>query len=462
MLKMISKNVIKYVFTVIVLCCIYIVLLTVTGLIPQEALEENVRRSSEEILDMSRSKYMGISYQREYLCFFNEALITNISYSVDNSSPFLSSMLARRNYIKERVVKEYPDASYDFIILSDENADISNHYDLMESAGSFTTDIAQEQYFYDMMHNDSPLESYEYSRYWHGYMVFLRPLLLFFDHSQIQIISAVVTFILCATFLFFIYRKFHLAYAITFAFGFLCINLHLATLCINEILVFDIAIFFSIYLLLRYEKIKDIGLLFLIAGSFTCFFDLLTAPIVTLGIPLTVYCLLSYKEEKKFTLRMVEYIKILLCWSFGYLGTWFIKWLVLCLFCNRNIFMQVIEQIQFRSSAILYGNEKFTELKVIQKQFNENFGMYRTCAVFILMCIYLIIEVNKNKTLTKNTIKNNAIQCIFFFFTMCLPFIWYSIVKEHSSFSFHFFTYRILIIFILNIQIIALKIFNNH
>ena len=48
---------------------------------------------------------------------------------------------------------------------------------------------------------------YEYFRYWHGYMIFLRPLLVFFNYSEIRVILVLVITLLAILLVFFTYKK---------------------------------------------------------------------------------------------------------------------------------------------------------------------------------------------------------------------------------------------------------------
>lgn len=55
---------------------------------------------------------------------------------------------------------------------------------------------------YEQMANDfssAPTEVKSYYRYWHGYVIFLRPLLAIFNYQQIRIINTIVHIILLIT-----------------------------------------------------------------------------------------------------------------------------------------------------------------------------------------------------------------------------------------------------------------------
>src|SRR5699024_5922954 len=77
--------------------------------------------------------------------------------------------------------------------------------------------------------------------------------------------------------------------------------------------MFYIMFISMIVLLLYHEKIEENNLelyIFFVIGSITSFLDLLTVPLISLGIPLTTYMLLiQNKENKKSTIQLNNNIK---------------------------------------------------------------------------------------------------------------------------------------------------------
>ena len=152
---------------------------------------------------------------------------------------------------------------------------------------------------YGLMHGDDIDDSYEYARYWHGYLVLLRPLLALFNYEGIRIVLLILTILTAGTLVVLLCKKINLLSGIIFAIGLLSVNIFIVSRSINEILVFLVAFISSIFLLLRKDKIKHIGLFFFVVGSVTNYIDLLTAPLVTLGLTAITYFLLLQKDEEK-------------------------------------------------------------------------------------------------------------------------------------------------------------------
>lgn len=104
---------------------------------------------------------------------------------------------------------------------------------------------------------------------------------------------------------------------------------------------------------------KHTGIFFFIVGSVSSFIDLLTAPLVTLGITAITYFLLMQKEEEKTSIKkyILEILKIGIAWVLGYGITWASKWVIVELVYGRPIISQAITQAFFRSDIPQYKGE---------------------------------------------------------------------------------------------------------
>ena len=81
-------------------------------------------------------------------------------------------------------------------------------------------------------------------------------------------------------------------------------------------------------------------------GGLTAFFDLLTAPLVTYGIPMIVLILLRSKMNK-YTLKqdIFQYIKLSIMWIASYSLTYLAKWVIASIILNENIITENIISI---------------------------------------------------------------------------------------------------------------------
>lgn len=447
MLKKNTKICLIYFLVFIILISSYMVLMTITSLIPSSAIEDNVRKSSETLLEDGEKILYHLGYKKEIIFTFTDALMINTAYSIDSRYPMGSSLLARKNYIPNQTKIIYPDSQYDL------GANVK--YKNLKNG-----DVYQTKELYGLMHGDNIEDSYEYARYWHGYLVFLRPLLVLFDYSMIRVILAIIGIISITTLIVLICKKINWINAIIFLLGLFSICIWLVTKSINEFLIFLVAFISSIILLLRYKKIKHIGLFFFVIGSVSSFIDLLTAPIVTLGLTTIIYFLLLQKEE---SLTIKESTKKILSigvsWCLGYGLTWGAKWIIVeLLFENKPMMSQVFTQIAYRrklpnnagGKAIGIWNVFENNFKFLSRPILYTIGI----GAFIFMIGFMFTRYKK-----KINFKENLKKCIPYVATFLFPIVWLIVIAQHSYIH-AFFVYRILIISIVSLFTIILKLFD--
>ena len=447
-MKKIIKGILRYVLIFVVLLGIYFVLLTLTSLIPSSTLEKHVRESSETLVEEGEKVTYNLGYKEENIFTFTDALMINTAYSVDNREPIKSFILARKNYIPGQTEEVYMDKQY--------NLGANKNY-----INPDTGDLYQTKELYGLMHGEDIKDSYEYARYWHGYLAVLRPLLFLFNYEGIRIVLFILTLIAVISMIILISKKINITSGIIYAIGLLSISIFIVTRSINEILIFLVAFISSIILLLLKDKIKHVGIFFFIVGSVSSFIDLFTAPLVTLGFTAITYFLILQKDEENITVKkyILELLKIGISWALGYGITWVSKWVIAQLLYNRPIITQAIEQMMFRSDVPQYkGMDLFTPLDVIKRNLDYLSGPVIMVLVAIV-AIYIIAMLIKNFKNEIN-IKQNLKDCIPYALIFFLPLSWYVVIKQHSYTHVNF-TYRLLVISIICVLIIATKVFSN-
>lgn len=435
-------NSLKYIFLFIILICVHMLLMLVTSLIPSKQLEKHVIESSEVLFEEGEKKNINLGYKQEYIFNFTDALMINIAYSVDSTDPIQSMLLARKNYVPGQTLQVYIDSQY--------NLGASEQY-INKKNG----DLYQTKELYGLMHGENITDSFEYARYWHGYLVILRPLLAITNYSGIRIILLIITTILVILLLYKIYKKLDISIAIIFFIGLLSVNIFVVTQGINEILVFIAALIFATIILSKKDFDKNINELFFIIGSITVFIDFLTAPLVTLGLPLIIYLLLSQKYNKNLKEIILSLVKICIAWGLGYALTWMSKWVITQVMLGRPVISQAIEQAKFR---INLGTNKLGYSDVVIKNIrflSENVVL----AILSLLIIYIVGNlILKNKK--DINFKQNWKNAVPYIITAIFPFMWYLVLQEHSYIH-SFFTYRILIVTVISVFIIVNKIFES-
>lgn len=428
----------KYILTFIITMGILISLLFLSSLIPSNKIENNVRKSSEILMQDGEKKLVDTYFRQDCLFYFTDALMINTAYSIDSTNPYSSMLLARKNYV--------PGKTQNF------HEEIQMHIGTSPKYTDKYYNTFQVAELYGLMHGDDIVDSYEYTRYWHGYLIFLRPLLAIMDLGAIRILTIALTGIFSIIIVWLIIKKLNLITAIIYIIGFILFDLFIVSNSMNEITTFIIALVAMIFILLKNGKFKNPATVFLCIGMCTSFFDLLTTPLISIGLTLPLYVLLNFKESNK--KLYIECIKICIAWAVGYGLCWALKWVITDITLNKHIISDAIKQIMYRTTA------DRTLLEVVIKNLNE-IGR-NVIIIFIgLLVIYSIIGLIKefyiSKVKNEKTPKIELLKVMIFLIIAIFPFIWYFIIRNHS-FVHSFFTNRNYIITVINIQI-ALTIY---
>lgn len=276
-----------------------------------------------------------------------------------------------------------------------------------------------------------------YSRYWHGYLAILRPMLLIFDYASIRIFNIIAMGIMLLSLIYMIYKQYGRDTMLVFTFATFMIWPFVIPVSLQYCTASYVALIATI-ILLKTHKI-NYSVFFLIVGMCTSYIDLLTFPLITYGIPM--FFVLKDNEEKNTVSNIIILIKNGIIWCCGYVGMWAAKWVLATLILKKNIISDALEQVAFRSSSDVGDGSgvAITPLKAIFANACNYTNIIFLAAVMIFFIYVLICRKNK---------KYEKIFCmanIPYYVLMMLPFIWYGIFKNHSYIH-GAFTYRALII----------------
>ena len=74
----------------------------------------------------------------------------------------------------------------------------------------------------------------------------------------------------------------------------------------------------AVLIVYKYKKQKFIPIIFFITGALATYFDLLTYPLVTLGMPIVLVALLESRRKTKLLDQILLSIKLGVMWAIGY------------------------------------------------------------------------------------------------------------------------------------------------
>ena len=143
---------------------------------------------------------------------------------------------------------------------------------------------------------------------------------------------------------------------------------------------------------------KFLPYFFIAIGGCTAFMDLLTYPLVTLGIPMVLLLLLKLKHGSEFKDLIITIIKLSIIWGISYGATYFAKWVITSIVMGQNVITEAINQFLYRIDAD--GTDQISKFEVISK----NFKIYFNKFVLGLLVVYLIFWVVGLKKYKKENI----------------------------------------------------------
>jgi len=275
--------------------------------------------------------------------------------------------------------------------------------------------------------NDEKSNVESYARYWHGYLVVLKPLLELFTYKQIRIINIIIMAFLSGWLLLEIKKRLGKKELCVFLFALCFFMPFTVPICLQYCTVTYTVLFFSIILFNKYEyftKHKLWGNFFIFAGMVTSYVDFLTFPLVTLGIPLIFLYLLDELNTGFGIKRMVYYCVM---WCEGYLGCWAMKWVLATVIIKENVISDAINQIIFRTSSI---DAEATEIGLLYA-LGKNLLNYSNIVYIALVVpgiLFLVTRIVKEKINCWLMLKQRYVLLII----ACFPLVWYIVIRNHS------------------------------
>lgn len=381
----------KFLVTYFIMLSFFIITLVLTCSIPSSFLKNNIGKSLKTLKNEGIYPNFGFPFRQIILDNFTDSLMLNTAYSVDSNHPLKSALLNYRYEGKDDAMNQ-----------------ISN---------------------LEKLYLNKEIKKVGYERYWHGYLIYLRPLLIFFSYSQIRIILTLMLYFLFITFFYLSWEKLGKWTILSFTLGLIAVDFFYLGWSLQFSNVFLIGLLGAIYLFLTYKPRQNLTILFFIMGGLTSFFDLLTAPLITLGIPLIT----AIRLEKKNKLAVVYY---LLSWLIGYSILWVSKWIIVQLLFAPSAVITAINRVAYRS--FYKPNANFSYLKVIKLNLFQLIGynpinkiIILSSLIFFLFFFLIYFKFRKEK------LKNITIWILI----ATIPYLWYLIAANHSYIHV-WYTYR--------------------
>lgn len=290
-----------------------------------------------------------------------------------------------------------------------------------------------------------------YSRYWHGYLIFLRPMLIFFNITQIRFICQLVFLIAMSTLIAWLAlskRRSGAVAGVLLALSFLSLGAAQATETLPIFPSFLLAMLGcggAIYVSSQ-KMHQDSGeglftegfvlfCFFGVLGSLTVFFDFLDNPVVVLCTPLSLYI---FCERESFSARRALRVVALsiLGWFAGYGLLWLGKWILASTVLGESAFEEAFNQAAFRSGMSEAGAEVGGPVKAIRENVLKlGFMRYALILVAVLALLCVIKEMISVSIVEKGGKNQKIALCcalVSLLLVSTLPYVWYIALSNHS------------------------------
>lgn len=290
-----------------------------TALIPKEAFRENMLATAEYLEENEDEFYCLIPGDKRTLIHNYADVITfHIMYSIDGEALWDELMMSP--FYSDQINKDYP---------------------LIELLQERIIEEKQPDTLYD--------------RYWHGMMVFLRPLLCVFTITQIRVIMLTVFVGLLTGLSVLLWRLRLRGLVAAIWIAAVMVGYPMIAMCMEYVPVWLIMLGGSFAAAKWYHSNLAIARISIVSGVCCAFFDFLTTETVAIVIPLViVLCLKDKKGQIESFLQGVGWLLANgVLWGSAYIVTLLVKWILSSVVLGQ-------ERISFAVSMLLQRQGAFS------------------------------------------------------------------------------------------------------
>ena len=275
--------------------------------------------------------------------------------------------------------------------------------------------------------NDGNCDSVSYARYWHGYLVFLKPLLCITDYLMLRTYNRIFQYVLMLALAVVLVRrcswKCILPMAAAFAFlgpGFIGYSMQYSTMFYVSMTAVSI-------LGLCHRRLKGQALIyyFFIVGIVTNYLDFLTYPALGLGLLLVLLAMINQRE--KAATNIFNTVCCSVAWGLGYGGMWIGKWAICSLILHNNQIADSFANVIIRSGSEVYGQtiSRISAILVNIEMSKEKLPLNMLLIGLIIIAVIAVWQWRKY-------MKTFAGYAANLFIIAMIPFVWYPVLCNHS------------------------------
>lgn len=293
----------------------------------------------------------------------------------------------------------------------------------------------------------SVLPDTNYDWYWHGYLVILKPLLVFFDYGQIRWINCVLMLLLVVWTLVLVARKIGRAEMLLLLAALLMMHYETVPYTMQFASVFFVT-FLAIIILLSFPKwffrSGHDYMAFFSIGAVTVFVDFLTAPVVSLGLPLLIWLLYKNPPDKA---RQVILFSV--AWGLGYALLWMSKWAICAVSFDPLVLQHAAEHADKWGGNDAEAGRLAMTVGVFKKYLALLWSMnwlWCLCVAAVLLWIKSGIQQMRNN--------------LWLLLVAVIPFVWSLVLVNHNFVHFGF-TWRLIVVTLYAMALLTYRSVSN-
>lgn len=400
------KNITTFILTLAGL----IILFLASALIPQDAIRENAIKSTLEYKKVKPQEFTNGNKFNSLTDNYADVIELGVMWNMTDENP-----------IKAILDSRYYDGNT-------EKRDYGENYGFYASV------------------NKGVEPNTDYTRYWHGDVIYLRALHVFTNIVNIRIILMSVCMALLACLCWVLYRKERRAIAIMTLAALACVQIWNIRLAVEYIPAVLVGLITAIYSVKNHEKVMTDMRIWIVSGVLIAFFDILTCELLTIALPLAIVYVMRQQDKKirETKQEMIQMAKIFFAWGMAYLATFLSKWTLASLALGENKFTAAISAAGVRING--ETNSDYTPLEIFFRAPAANIStmmggeetvewkgvfVFLIIAAIVVALIYLLKKREDKTILTMMSI------------LAAMPIIRFFVLSNHSYLH-EYFTYRAL------------------
>lgn len=288
-----------------------------------------------------------------------------------------------------------------------------------------------------------------YGRYWHGYLVFLKPLLVCLDLQQIRMVLLVAFVALLGTSVVLLARSGGIAAGVLYLCSFVAANVIVAMFSLPFAPSFFLGLGATVFVQRHHGGRWDVCgggslvpwlVFYFVVGALTVYLDFLDTPIITLGLPL---CMQLYLDRWSIGCGSLPRVLLLVlgasfCWALGYAGLMVTKWVLSTIVTGFNFMHDGLASAVYRSGSSA-GTMRIGRLSAVGRNISLLAHRWLALALAAVALVAAVWGLSSHRLARLHTaswwfLVPLAVVAVF-------PYAWYVAAANHS-FVHAFITYR--------------------